>query len=156
MSIELAFAIVVLVALVGNRLLSILIGLLLHVPALWLLPSLYLLDMIQIPFFYWLYENGSAIAVHLPNPFRKWLSRDWSIGYLGRWAAPLGGFGIMVVAALPAFGGGMWSAVFLAYGLHLRKSWSYVWMALGSLVSYLSIFWVMDTLVRTLRYLSVR
>lgn len=156
MSIYLALALVALISLIGNRFLSILAGAWLRVPAMWLLPTLYLLDLLQIPFFYWVYENRAAFAGRLPNPFRYWLTRDWSITYLGKWTHSLGGFGVMVVAAMPTFGGGMWSAVFLAHSFNLRKTWGYFWMGLGSLVSYLSLYWVIDTLIVTLRYFMSR
>ena len=156
MSMQLALALVALISVVGNRFLSILAGIWLRVPALWLLSTVYSLDLLQIPFFYWVYENRLAFAGRLPNPFRVWLTRDWSIPYLGKWTHSLGGVGVMAVAALPTFGGGMWSAVFLAHSFNLRKTWSYFWMGLGSLLSYLSLYWVIDTLIRTLRYFFVR
>ncbi len=78
--------------------------------------------------------------------------RDWSRSRLGKWAQPLGGFGVMLVAALPTFGGGIWSATFLAYGLRLSRRAGYSWIMLGSVLSYLTLFWIMDTLVRTVRY----
>jgi hypothetical protein len=58
----------------------------------------------------------------------------------------------MMVAALPTFGGGMWSATFLAYGLGLKRSSSYVWMILGSALSYATLYWVLDALIRTIHY----
>ena len=152
MSIHLALAIVAGVSLVGNRILSLLVGLLLRVPAAWLLSTVYILDVIQIPFFYWLYENSAAVLNRLPPRMQSWLGKDWSGTALGRWTSSLGGLGVFLIATLPTFGGGMWSAVFIAYGLHLRKSWSFFLMALGSLTSILCLFWVLDTLVRTFRY----
>jgi len=34
----------------------------------------------------------------------------------------LGGVGVMLVAALPTLGGGIWSSAFLAYGLGLKNA----------------------------------
>ena len=156
MSIELALGVVILLSLIGNRILSLLVGLLLRIPAHLLLPTVYLMDVIQIPFFYWIYENGSTLIAHLPASIRGWFNKDWRVTSMSRWTTRLGSLGVFVVAAMPTFGGGMWSAVFLAYGLRLRKTWSYFLIGLGSLLSYLSLFWVLDTLVRTFRYFSSR
>jgi len=154
MSIELALAVTVAISLVGNRIFSVLAGLIFRIPPVMLLGTLFVVDMIQIPFFYWLYENSATVLNHLPARLRAWFSKDWGITALGRWTSSLGGLGVFLVAALPTFGGGMWSAVFLAYGLRLRKSLSYFLIGLASMVSYLSLFWVLDTLVRTVRYFS--
>jgi hypothetical protein len=108
----------------------------------------------QIPLFFWLYKNGAGFFKRLPPPWRSFFNTDLSGSRLGRWASPLGGLGIMLVAALPTFGGGMWSAVFIAYGLNLRRRASYIWMTLGSTLSYLSIYWVLATLIGAIRYFS--
>ena len=127
------------------------LGLWLNVPVLLLLSLLLLLDLVQIPFYYQLYEKGSTLFVGVPA-IEKWLNRDWSKSRLGRWAAPLGGMGVMMVAAMPTFGGGMWSATFLAYGLGLKRRDGYLWMILGSVLSYFTLYWILDTLIRTIRY----
>src|SRR6266480_2808722 len=131
MSIELALGVVILLSLVGNRILSLLAGLILRVPAVWLLPTVFLVDVLQIPMFYWIYENGSHVMKRFPTSIRGWFNRDRTRTPLGRWTTHLGSLGVFVVAAMPTFGGGMWSAVFLAYGLRLRKSWSYFLIGLG-------------------------
>jgi hypothetical protein len=152
MSPPLALLTVAGVAIISNRIFAILLGLVFRVPATWLLPTVILLDLAQIPLFYWLYENSGKVLARLPARIRPWLNRDWNAGRLGRWTASLGGLGVFLIAALPTFGGGMWSAVFLAYGLRLKKAVSYGLIALGSIASYLVLFYVLDTLVRTVRY----
>src|SRR5579864_63227 len=107
MSIELALGVVILLSLIGNRILSLLVGLILHVPAMWLLPTVYLMDVIQIPFFYWVYENGSTLINRLPVSMRGWFHKDWRVTSMGRWTTHLGSLGVFVVAAMPTFGGGM-------------------------------------------------
>jgi uncharacterized membrane protein len=154
MSLPLATLIVALVAIVGNRIFAVLAGLWLRVPGAGLLTLLLVLDVVQIPFYYWLYENGSAALERLPASLRGWFSKDWSGSFLGKWTASLGGLGVMMVAAMPTLGGGMWSATFLAYGLGLRKRFGYLWMMLGSAVSYFSIYWILDTIFTTVRYFS--
>ena len=154
MSIQLALSVVILVALVGNRIFSLLAGLILRVPASILLPTVLIVDLLQIPMFYWLYEHGSVLITKLPPSMQAWFEKGKGSNPLGRWTSSIGGFGVFIMAALPTFGGGMWSAVFLAYSLNLKRTWSYLIISLGSLVSYLSLYWVLDTLVRTVRYFS--
>jgi hypothetical protein len=156
MSLHLALGIVIAVSIIGNRIFSVLAGLILRIPAAWLLPTLYIVDLIQIPLFYWLYENSATVLARLPGPLQRLFGKDWSTTTLNRWTASLGGLGVFFVAAFPAMGGGMWSAVFVAYGLRLKKVWSYIIMALASLLSYLTLYWVLDTLVRTVRYFCFR
>src|SRR5437868_6753992 len=100
MSFELALAVTGLISLIGNRILGVLMGLILRVPAVWLLPTVYLLDVLQIPFFYWLYENGSTLIARLPAPLRAWFGKEWSLSVLGRWTHSLGGAGVFLVATL--------------------------------------------------------
>jgi len=152
LSLPLATLIAALVAVFSNRIFAVLVGLWFRVPGSLLLGILIGIDIVQIPLYYILYERGSSLIERLPSPLCGWLKRDWSVSGLGRWASHLGGLGVMTVAALPTFGGGIWSAVFIAYHLGLNRAASYVWLILGSLLSYFSLYWVLDTLVMTVRY----
>jgi uncharacterized membrane protein len=145
--------VVALAAIVANRILAVGVGVWFQVPAVLLLGLLLLLDIVQIPVYYRIYERGSSLLDRFPT-VRNWMTRDWSKARLGKWAMPLGGFGVMLVAAMPTFGGGMWSATFVAYGLGLRRRAGYAWMILGSLLSYLTLYWILDTLIRTIRYFT--
>src|SRR6185312_110538 len=103
----LATLVVALIAVFGNRIFAVLAGLWLRLPAVLMLGLLIALDFLQIPFFYWVYDHGSAIAARLPEGLRIRWARNRSASYLGKWAASLGGMGVMMVAALPTLGGGM-------------------------------------------------
>ena len=127
------------------------LGLWFQEPVPLLFTILILIDAIQIPFYYRLYERGVSLFDGFPA-VRKWLDRDWSNSLLGRWAKPLGGFGVLAVAAMPTFGGGIWSSAFVAYGLGLRRRAAYSWMLAGSILSYGALYWILDTLIRTVRY----
>jgi len=153
LSLPLAALIVALISILTNRILAVGAGVWFHVPAALLLGLLLFLDIIQIPVFYRIYEHGSSLLDRVPA-IRNWINRDWSKSALGKWAMPLGGVGVMLVAAMPTFGGGMWSATFVAYGLGLRRGAGYAWMILGSLLSYLTLYWILDTLIRTIRYFT--
>lgn len=151
MSLPLATSFVVLASIVSNRILALGLGLWFQVPAVLLLGILFAIDIVQIPFFYRIYEHGSPLFDRVPV-INRLLHKDWSTSAVDRWAAHLGGFGVMLVAALPTFGGGMWSATFLAYGLGLPRRAGYGWMILGSALSYGTLYWVLDALVRTARF----
>ena len=69
-----------------------------------------------------------------------------------RWTMPLGGPGVMLVSAMPTFGGGIWLASFFAYALHLNRRAGYAWIIMGSVLSYVSLYWILVTLVRTVQY----
>src|SRR5437867_10941107 len=105
MSLPLASSVVALVSILTNRILAMGTGLWFHVPAALLLGMLLFLDIIQIPLYYRIYEHGSSLLDRAPV-IRNWVNRDWSKSTLGKWAMPLGGFGVMLVAALPTVGGG--------------------------------------------------
>jgi uncharacterized membrane protein len=78
--------------------------------------------------------------------------RDRSSTKLAKWVMPLGGPGVMLVSAMPTFGGGVWLASFFAYALHMDRRAGYAWIILGSVLSYGSLYWILSTLVQTLRY----
>jgi hypothetical protein len=138
--------------LVGNRIVAVALGVWLRMPVIWMLSMLIFLDIVQVPFFYWLYENSHIVLSRLPPRFAKWFGKDGQAMPMSRWAASLGGVGVMLLAALPTLGGGMWSAVFLAYGLHLDRKVSYAWLISGSVVSYFTLYWITDVIVTAIRY----
>ena len=151
MSLPLATSLTALAAIFTNRILAVGIGLWFGVPAALLLGLLLLLDIAQIPFYYRMYEHGSSLLDKIPM-LNGLARRDWSQSTLGKWAMPLGGVGVMLVAALPTFGGGIWSSTFLAYGLRLKRRAGYSWIILGSLLSYFTLYWILNTLILTIRY----
>jgi len=151
MSLPLATAIVLLVSILTNRILAVGVGLWLRMPLSLMLGMLITMDIVQIPFFYRLYDQGFSLLNGVPR-VRRLLNRDWSQSALGLWAAPLGGMGVMFVCALPTFGGGIWSATFLARGLGPKRGAGYAWMIVGSIASYAALAWILDTFIRTIRY----
>jgi len=151
LSLPLAAAIVALASLVANRILAVAAGIWLHVPPVLLLGMLLAMDAIQIPFFYGLCDHGYAFLDAIPG-VKKFLQQDWSDTRLARWTMPLGGPGVMLVSAMPTFGGGIWLAVFFAFALQLDRRASYAWILMGSILSYAGLFWVLDVLIRTFRF----
>ena len=148
-----AILFVLLAAIFGNRILAVLIGLWYNVPVGGLLSLLVCIDLIQIPLFYWLCEAGHSKAHRLPVFIRSWLDRERPVR---PWVASLGGVGVMTLAALPTFGGGMLPAIVVAYGLKIPKRLGYAWLALGSLASYGVLYLVLGTIVDALHYFQGR
>jgi len=140
---------VLLAAVFGNRILAVMIGLWYKVPVVGLLSMLICVDLIQIPLFYALCEAGHSRAHRLPVFIRSWVDRERPVR---PWVASLGGFGVMILAALPTFGGGMLPAIVVAYGLKIPKRLGYAWLSLGSLTSYATLYLVLGTLIDAIHY----
>jgi len=151
LSLPLATAIVALTSIVTNRVLAVGLGLWLRVPAALMLGLLVFIDAVQIPFFYRLYDHGFSFFDDIPV-VKNFFSRDWSDTRLARWMMPLGGPGVMLVSAMPTLGGGIWLASFFAYALRLNRRTGYAWIILGSVLSYVTLYWVLDALILTIRY----
>ena len=151
MSLPLATAAVALTSIIANRILAVALGLWLQVPATLMLGLLIVLDAVQIPFFYRLYDHGFTFLDGKPA-LKNFFNRDWSQTKLAKWMMPLGGPGVMLVSAMPTFGGGIWLASFFAYALRLNRRASYTWIMLGSVLSYATLYWILNTLILTIRY----
>lgn len=133
---------------VGNRLISIPLAVGLFMKWYLAVLFIFIMDVIQIPFFYFIYERPQKIKFIVVR-FRYWRrrintlykketitrkARTWEATILKR-AQKLGSWGVAVVAAMPSLGGGMWSGVLLAHLLKLNKRKSYIFLGLGSLLS---------------------
>jgi uncharacterized membrane protein len=151
LSLPLSTALVALISIVANRVLAVGVGLWLRVPPTLMLGLLIAIDAIQVPFFYRLYAHGFSFFDGIPA-VKNYLNRDWSNTRLARWMMPLGGPGVMLVSAMPTFGGGIWLASFFAYALRLNRRAGFAWIMLGSVLSYVTLYWILDALVRTIRY----
>jgi len=104
---------------------------------LWVvLPFILLLDAIQIPFYFYLYNMGTTSIRPLARFKAKLIAKSekGAAGKLLGWARRYGVVGVFLVAALPFFGGGVWTGVLLAYVLGLKKIVSYSALLLGCLV----------------------
>ena len=99
------------------------------------LPLILFLDAIQIPFYFYLYNIGTTSIRPLAR-FKARLIAKTEKGVAKKllgWARRYGVIGVFLVAALPFFGGGVWTAVLLAYTLGLKKAVSYSALLLGCL-----------------------
>lgn len=91
------------------------------------------LDLLQVPFYYFIF---SSISEKIPLIRRFRINQEMRIKKFKVWKLALkyGKIGVLVVALLPSFGGGVWTAVLLSFILKLDKKISFLLIFLGSLV----------------------
>jgi uncharacterized membrane protein len=94
-----------------------------------------LLDIVQIPFFLYVYSHSNRIGLF--SSISKRIgdkSESMSSSRLMRWAQRWGKYGTLLLAAMPVQGGGMWSGVLLAHALNLDHRQAYALLTLGSVI----------------------
>lgn len=104
----------------------------------------FIMDLIQIPFFSYLYEQPQKISF-LSQIFKKLYLHLEQIQKKSLFKKSLRfhEWGVVLITALPSFGGGMWSGVLLAHLLKINKRKSYLLLGTGSLLSciFLALGW---------------
>jgi uncharacterized membrane protein len=114
---------------------------------LFFLPLIVLLDGLQIPLFYRLYEG----AVRFPGLSRlnRWLTQKGA-GRQQSWAwrawSAWKGLGVFLITVMPVKGGGMWSGVLMAFSLKIPKKISYLILITGSLAGCFLLLGLGETL----------
>jgi len=113
------------------------------------------LDILQIPFYFYLYEKGTSKIKFLSYIYSRLPSMEEkkNSGLL-KFASRLGKCGVVFVAAMPAFGGGMWTSVLMAYLLHIERRQSVILLALGSFIGCAIVVYGFDSLIHLLRFSS--
>lgn len=93
------------------------------------------IDVIQIPIFFYLYRRAED-ALRRGRPVRRLQPTRERIERtpFGRFALSIGEMGVVFLSALPLYGGGMWSAVLLAYLLRMPRPRAVAYCLLGSFV----------------------
>ncbi len=107
------------VAVMGNPWLTILLTL--------------ILDLIQIPLFYFIYSESNK-KIKMLRKVRARGKKEMKESKVARWAKKFGVAGVFVLSMLPSFGGGIWTAVLLAFILKIDRKISYAIIAIGSLI----------------------
>lgn len=113
-----------------------------------------LLDVIQIPFFYHLYERSTKISI-IASLKRRGDERQRNLekSRLFTLAKNSGRLGIVLISASPLQGGGMWSGVLMTFLLNIPKRESYVLNILGSILGCAVLVVGADMLLNWLRSL---
>jgi len=133
----------------GGRPVAILSAQLLGFKMLFLLPVVVMLDTLQIPLFYHLFDTISkrpvgqglyARAAKKKKRFRE--SR------LFHWIQLMGTPGVVAITMMPLKGCGMWSGVLLSKILRLSKQASYPLLIVGSILGCLFVFGVGEAILQ--------
>lgn len=93
----------------------------------------FVLDSLQIFFFYYIYSKGD-IGIKMLSKLRLKAKKKIKESRILIWAKNLGKLGVFVLSMLPLFGGGIWSAVLLAFLFKIDKKVSYLIIMAGSLI----------------------
>lgn len=123
----------------------------------WLTAALTLtLDLIQIPIFYFIYATGKKISLlrkaKIDAKNRKQKIKHYR---LLNWAKKSGSMGIFIVSMLPSFGGGIWSAVLLAFILKTDKRLMYLIITLGSLIGTVILAFAAQGIINFLKIIFI-
>ena len=132
--------------LIAGRLFSVPLGVALFGKWYDVIILLVIIDLIQIPFYFYIYESHNRlrfIKVRLRLLRRKLMNIDRRVklkeirnvnARLLKKARSLGEWGIVFIPSLPFLGGGIWSGVLLAHLLKVKKKKSYLLLACGSMI----------------------
>jgi len=133
----------------GGRKISVPLGISLGLSPGVVLLLAFALDFIQIPIFYLVYSGigrlifytrSKSFVARIAKLARARTSKAKTKQKKNRilkWAKKVGPFGIFVVAAIPFFGCGVWTATLLAYITKTKKPLAYFLISLGILISTL-------------------
>lgn len=119
-----------------GRTFSLIVGFLAGIPPLALIGLAWIGDMLNIPFFVTIYELG-----HRGLRLSPWIARKFDRGreYLERRRfyqkfRAMGALGVIVIAAIPLWGCGMWSAIFLAWSMKMNRLPGTLYLSMGSVI----------------------
>ncbi len=140
------FLILIPTHLIAGRLFSVPLGVALFGKWYEVLIIIVIMDLIQIPFYFYIYESHNRvrfIKVRLRLIRRKLMHIERRVelkeirnvnARLLRKARSLGEWGVLLVPSLPFLGGGLWSGVLLAHLLKVEKKKSYLLLTCGSMI----------------------
>jgi len=132
----------------GGRPAAILSAQFLGLKIFFLLPVVVMLDTLQIPLFYHLYNTVSnrIIIQKFYNKSEKKIHRLKQSRFF-KWLQFLGKPGVIAISMLPLKGCGMWSGVLLSKLLKLPRQTSYPLMIVGSLLGCLLLLGVGEAIL---------
>ena len=132
----------------GSRIIFIPAGMAFGIGKYVILFLVFFLDILQIPLYFYIYEKGTSKIKFLSYLFSKLPSKEkMKNSGLLRFARSLGSFGVVFVAAMPAFGGGMWSSVLISFLLEFDRRKSILLLILGSFLGCVLVVYGIDGLI---------
>ena len=138
MRVPVTYGLLLFLYILGSRIIFIPAGMAIGIGKYVILFLVFFLDMLQIPLYFYIYEKGASKL--------KFLSKMENSRFL-KFARSLGSFGVVLVAAMPAFGGGMWSSVLISFLLGLDRRKSILLLALGSFLGCVLVIYGIDGLI---------
>ncbi|NVM22237.1 MAG: small multi-drug export protein, partial [Desulfobacterales bacterium] len=122
---------------------------------IWFFPLVVLMDTLQVPCFYCLYEH--TFTSERLRRFGDYFRRKGDMAKGRRFFRMLRGLdraGVVLLTMLPVKGGGMWSGVLLAHFIGLPKRTSFPLLVGGSILGSLLFVGVGDGLIRLWRLIA--
>lgn len=148
MRVPFSYILFLLLYIVCSRIVFIPAGMVLGVGKYVILFLVFFLDVLQIPFYFYIYEKGTSKIKFLSYLYSKLPSKGkMENSGLLKFARSLGSFGVVLVAAMPLFGGGMWSSVLISFLLGLDRRKSIILLALGSFLGCVLVVYGLDGLI---------
>ncbi|MFH1259269.1 MAG: small multi-drug export protein [Elusimicrobiota bacterium] len=127
-----------------SRLVSIPTGMLMFGDWSVVVVLVFLMDLVQIPLLYYLYEQHKKIGF-LARFLEKLYSKLEQLQKktLFQKSLRFHEWGVILLTAMPTFGGGMWSGVLLTHLLKINRQKSYFLVSLGSILGcvFLALGW---------------
>ncbi len=133
----------------GGRPVAILSAQLIGFKTSFLLPVVVMLDTLQVPLFYYLYDTASK-RLFMPKLRERASNKERSLrsSRLFHWVQLLGTPGVVAITMMPMKGCGMWSGVLLSKLLRLPKQTSYPLLIVGSVLGCALVFGVGEAVLR--------
>lgn len=134
----------------GGRRTAIIAARLADFNMIFFLPLAVLLDMLQVPFYFYLYSAGTRRLRWLGR-LQQWIKRKeekWKVSAFGQKILALKSWGVFLITAMPLRGGGMWTGVFFSHLLVLKKKESVLFLLGGSLVGCIFLVGLAEVIYR--------
>jgi len=148
MRVPVTYGLFLLLYIIGSRIIFIPAGMALGIGKYVILFLVFLLDILQIPLYFYIYEKGTSKIKFLSYFYSRLPSREtMEKSRLMKFARSLGSFGVVFVAAMPAFGGGMWSSVLISFLLGFDRKKSIFLLTLGSFLGCILVVFGIDGLI---------
>jgi uncharacterized membrane protein len=114
-----------------------------------LLPVVVMLDTLQIPLFYYLYDTISK-GLFMRKLHERTIKKEKRLrkSRFFRWIQLMGTPGVVTITMLPLKGCGMWSGVLLSKFLRLPKQISYPLLIVGSILGCILLFGVGEVVLQ--------
>ena len=138
----------------GGRPVAILSAQFLGYKMSFLLPTVVLLDTLQIPMFYHLYGTVSKRAF-FQKLYERTQKKEKSLrkSKIFHWVQMIGMPGVVAITMVPMKGCGMWSGVLLSKLLGLSKQMSYPLLIFGSVLGCAFLFGIGEAVLRLITHL---